>query len=209
MKLVSPPSTKIALDKIVSILLLLLSSPIWLLVAVASLTESFFWVENRGPLFYSETRVSEGELFTLYKFRILRKEAITRIRSGAVPKTVENEPGALTVTGSFLKKFGLDELAQLVNIVFGDMSFVGPRPKPVAEYNSELESGVTTRSLIKAGLTGPVQIMKGTNRTEDEQRQADVDYMNLVQTGSSWEILKYDIGIMWKTAKVMLKGTGE
>ncbi|HEB12148.1 MAG TPA: hypothetical protein ENI11_00540 [Actinobacteria bacterium] len=207
--MISPPRTKIVFDKILSIFLLLLSSPVWLLVVIASLTESLFSAKNRGPLFYSETRVSMGEQFSLYKFRILRKEAITRIRSGAVPKEVENEPGTLTVTGRFLKKFGLDELAQLVNIVIGDMSIVGPRPKPVAEYSRELELGVTARQLIKAGLTGPVQIMKGTKRTTGEQYQADVDYMNLLRTGTSWEILKYDTRVMLKTAKVMLKGTGE
>lgn len=206
----SLPWEKIFLDKLLGLFFLAVSSPIWILIFSAAIIENLVVPENRGSFFYTEIRMSAGRPFNLHKIRILKKDAINKIRrDGAVPKQVENEPGSITGVGRVLKKFGLDEMAQMINIVRGDMTFIGPRPKPVTEYEAELELGIKNRALVRAGLTGPAQIMKGTKRTTEDERQADSRYVELIKNGSAYKIFAFDLSVLWETAKVVLKGTNE
>lgn len=207
---IPPPVTKVFLDKVLSLLLLVLTSPLSALIVLAITIENMFIPDNRGGLVYTEIRISAGRPFTLYKYRILKRPAIEKIRrEGAVPKTVENQPENLTKTGKWLKKIGVDELLQFVNILKGDMSFVGPRPKPTAEYDAFMDQGVTYRALVRAGLTGPAQVMKGTQRSSDEERAADIGYVELLRSGSAWAVLKFDLRVLRQTIKVIFKATGE
>lgn len=203
------PAGKLVLDKSLCVLFLFLTIPVWLVVTVSIIAESLLSPERRGPVFHTEVRVSAGRPFPLYKFRILRPRAEDEIRAGAVPKTVENVPANVTAVGWALKKIGLDELPQLLNILRGQMSFVGPRPKPIAEYAVELERGRTFRARLRAGLTGPVQVMKGSERTEGDQVSADLAYEELLRRGSQWKILLFDLRVLAKTLLVMVKATGE
>jgi len=203
------PAGKLILDKSLCVLFLFLTVPVWLVVIVSIITENLLAPERRGPIFHTEIRVSAGRPFPLYKFRILRPRAEDEIRAGAVPKTVENNPANVTAVGWALKKIGLDELPQLLNILGGKMSFVGPRPKPVAEYAVEIERGRTFRARLRAGLTGPVQVMKGRARTEEDQLNADFAYEELLRRGSQWKIFLFDMRVLAKTILVMVKATGE
>lgn len=206
----SLPWEKVLLDKLLGLFFLSVSSPIWMLIFLAVIVENLAVPENRGSFFYTEIRMSAGRPFSLLKIRILKKDAISKIRrDGAVPKQVENTPGNITEVGRVLKKFGLDEMAQMINIMRGDMTFIGPRPKPVAEYEAELELGIKNRALVRAGLTGPAQIMKGTKRTTEDERQADSRYVELIKNGSAYKIFAFDLSVLWETAKVVLKGTNE
>ncbi|MDP1808730.1 MAG: sugar transferase [Actinomycetota bacterium] len=200
---------KVVFDKALSTILIFVTSPLWVLISLAILAESLLSPAGRGGLFHSEVRVSAGRPFDLYKFRILKAGGERAIKAGAVPKAVENDPMNSTKVGWALKKFGLDELPQLLNILSGRMSFVGPRPKPVAEYEAEIERGRDFRARLRAGLTGPVQVMKGTSRTEDDQVRADFAYAELLERGTQLRILAFDIKILFKTLLVMLKATGE
>jgi lipopolysaccharide/colanic/teichoic acid biosynthesis glycosyltransferase len=153
--------------------------------------------------------VSAGRPFTLYKFRILTPAAEKAIKTGAMPKHVENTPGNLTVVGAVLKKIGLDELPQFLNVITGKMSLVGPRPKPPAEYKAEIECGNAFRAQVQAGLTGPAQVLKGTVRTGDDSVRADQEYAELLRKGSQRQILAYDAKTLLKTVRVLFRATGE
>lgn len=205
------PPAKIVLDKLLSGLLLVLTLPVSLLIVAAELLDAALTPEDRGPLLHNEMRVSQGKPFKLHKFRIIKVAALRRDleERGLTPKEVENAPCNLTRVGKILKKTGLDELPQLVNVLLGDMSLVGPRPKPVPEYEAEVSRGIYRRKVIRAGLTGPVQVMKGTERTGDEELAADDAYIAVHRTGSTRRVLATDLAILARTVKVLLKMPGE
>ena len=206
---VALPATKIALDKFVSLLAILIASPIWLTISVALLLESAISPGARGGLFHHEVRVSAGHPFTLYKFRILTRRGEQAIKNGEVPKQVENDPENLTRVGWILKKVGFDEMPQLLSILTGKMSLVGPRPKPTREYHEELERGNVFRAQLRAGLTGPTQAMKGTSRTANEKLEAEFDYLDLIRNGSRRQIMAADLRTLLKTIRVVLGAYGE
>lgn len=208
-KYVKLPMAKIIFDKVLAVLLLVLFSPLSLLICLAIKLEGFLVLENRGPIIHQEQRVSQGRVFSLYKFRILKLSAVEEIQRGKRPKDVENRRENLTNVGRMLKKIGLDEIPQYWNILKGDMSFVGPRPKPVAEYQKEIAKGIYRRKVIRAGLSGPAQVMKGTNRTHEDELKADLEYIHQCRTLSAWKILLIDLGVLAKTIKVLFKRVGE
>lgn len=202
------PLAKQVFDKLLALLLFVLTVPVGLIIALAIKFEGFIFPMNRGAVFHIEKRVSEGAPFDLYKFRILKQKPEIP-NPDATRKAIENHPGNLTAVGKILKKFGLDEIPQLWNILNGDMSFVGPRPKPLPEYEALLARGFTYRKFIKAGLTGPAQIMKGTERLETDEYKADAGYVDMCLSLPGWRLVVVDLDIFVKTIGVMFKGTGE
>jgi lipopolysaccharide/colanic/teichoic acid biosynthesis glycosyltransferase len=204
-----PPAAKLVFDKLVGTAFLLLSTPLWIAIACAILIESALSRRARGPLFHTETRVSAGRPFKLYKFRILTPEAEEAIRGGERPKAIENDPRNLTRTGWLLKKIGVDELPQLLHVVSGSMSFVGPRPKPVAEYHDEIANGHDFRAELRAGLTGPTQILKGTAPPPDQGTNDEFAYAEMLRTASAWRVLATDTRILLSTIRVLLRAAGE
>lgn len=207
---VRTPAAKRIYDVLLSLTVLILTSPLWLLVLAAELLDAALVPADRGWPVYAEVRVSQGRAFQLRKFRILRAAAIRQIREeGAMPKIVENTPGNLTAVGRLLKKTGLDELPQFVNILFGDMSFVGPRPKPLAEYAVEARLGLHRREVALAGLTGSAQLLKGSERTAGDDLIADLRYVDHVRRSSGAAVLAEDLRHTGRTVLLMLRMTGE
>jgi lipopolysaccharide/colanic/teichoic acid biosynthesis glycosyltransferase len=203
------PPAKVAFDKLLSGTFLVITFPLSLIIAAAITIENAICPAHRGGLFHSEVRMSAGRLFAIYKFRILTPLGEEQIKAGANPKHVENHPGNLTAVGAVLKKIGLDELPQLLNVLAGKMSLVGPRPKPIAEYNEEIERGNHFRAELRAGLTGPTQVLKGTVRTPDDVRRADLNYADLLRHGSQLQIVSYDVKTLLKTVRVLFRAAGE
>lgn len=203
------PAAKRALDVVASGITLILTLPISALIVVAEVLESLFVPSHRGPILYFERRVSAGRPFRLPKFRILKVSAIKKIEEGARPKRVENQPENLTNVGKMLKKTGLDELPQMFSILVGDMSFIGPRPKPVAEYDEEIAHGIRRREVITAGLSGPAQLMKGSARTPLDELIADLRYIDHLRSAGGWDVLRTDLRHLGRTVRLMLKMTGE
>jgi lipopolysaccharide/colanic/teichoic acid biosynthesis glycosyltransferase len=138
---------KRAFDVIVSSIGLVLTSPLWLLAAIAIKATS------RGPVFHRAQRVGRnGEPFTLYKFRSMKPAH----QPGDIGLTLTNDP-RITLVGSVLRLFKIDELPQLINVLRGDMSLVGPRPEDpryVAAYSAEQRRVLG----VRPGMTSPASV---------------------------------------------------
>lgn len=202
---------KRAFDVALSLVLILLLSPLLVLIAAAIVVEGLVDREARGPVFLTEPRGSEGRIFDLPKFRIVKMEVFYRVRATQKYqhiKPMESEPENLTRVGALLKTFYLDELPQLFSILKGDMSFVGPRPWPLEIYYEELDSGILRKKLIRPGLTGLVQANKGTEGgpTEWELDYAYIGFMHATESG--WTALATDLGILRRSLRTVSEGKG-
>lgn len=208
--LIKIPPLKRLTDVLFSIIVLLVLLPLSVILVLLIKIDGIFNNEDRGNIFYKEARISQGKPFNLIKFRLFKNKAIELIRSSVLTtKKVENNPDNLTYVGKYLKKWGLDEIPQFINILKGDMAIVGPRPKPPGEYEEEIKRSIYKRRILKAGITGPVQIMKGTARLEADEIAEDDRYVEKCRTYSQIKLFITDFKIMLKTLKVMFKGTGE
>jgi len=198
------PLAKRVLDVVVSATLLLLLSPVVLAVLVAFALDVLLEREDRGSLFYREPRISRGRTFGLLKFRTLRADAV--LRAGGHARLLEADPANLTWLGRrVLKPWYLDEIPQLWNILRGDLSLVGPRPWPPELVEQQRAEGVTYRDEVSAGLTGLAQLTKGS-----DQRYADLDiaYVERCRTLAGWALVRYDLGIVLRTVRVVARGEG-
>jgi lipopolysaccharide/colanic/teichoic acid biosynthesis glycosyltransferase len=162
---------------------------------------------DRGGLFYRETRISRGRPFGLLKFRTLRREVLDEMRvAGRHARLYEADPGNLTWAGRrLLKPWYLDEVPQLLNVVRGDISLVGPRPWPPAMVQRQVAEGRDYRNRILGGLTGPAQVTKGEGVAFED---LDSLYLERFSTLSGWALVRYDLQILWRTVVVIARGEG-
>ncbi len=162
---------------------------------------------DRGGFFYRETRISRGQLFGLLKFRTLRRDVLDQMRSAdGHARLYEADPDNLTWTGRrLLKPWYLDEIPQLLNVLRGDMSLVGPRPWPPEMVERQAAEGRDYRNRILAGLTGPAQVTKGEAISFEA---LDSLYVERRRTSSGWALVRYDLQILWRTVTVIARGEG-
>jgi lipopolysaccharide/colanic/teichoic acid biosynthesis glycosyltransferase len=162
---------------------------------------------DRGGFFYREPRISRGRPFDLLKFRTLRREVLEQMRAtGGHARLYEADPGNLTWAGRrLLKPWYLDELPQLVNVLRGEISLVGPRPWPPEMVRRQVAEGRDYRNRILAGLTGPAQVTKGEGASYED---LDTRYLERCTTLSSWALMRYDLEILWRTVMVIARGEG-
>ncbi len=156
-------------------------------------------LESKGPVIYKQVRLGKNEKpFTLYKFRSMHVDA----EKNGMCWAVVNDP-RVTKVGNFIRKVRLDELPQLVNIFFGKMSIVGPRPERPEFYDKfdEYIDGFRMRMYVKPGLTGLAQINGGYDLLPEEKILYDMEY---IRTQS----LKLDMKIVFKTVAVILGRKG-
>ena len=162
---------------------------------------------DRGGFFYREPRISRGRLFCLLKFRTLRRDVLDQMRGAdGHARLYEADPDNLTWTGRrLLKPWYLDEVPQLLNVLRGDMSLVGPRPWPPEMVRRQVAEGRDYRNRIPAGLTGPAQVTKG-----EGMRYEDLDsrYVEAWHSLSSWALVRYDLQILGQTLAVIARGEG-
>ncbi len=198
-------SWQLAIKRIVdiagSLLLLLLTSPVWILTALA------IRLTSPGPILFRQIRVGlHGRPFTLYKFRSMVPDAEIR-REEVVPYNEMDGPvfkmkddPRLTPVGRFIRRFSIDELPQLWNVLRGEMSLVGPRP-PIPEEVAQYETWQRRRLSMKPGLTCIWQV-RGRNRIPfEEWMELDLEYID------NWS-LWLDFKILLQTVPVVLTGYG-
>lgn len=162
---------------------------------------------DRGSFFYREPRVSRGRLFGLLKFRTLRRDVLDQMRAAnGHARLYEADRDNLTWTGRrLLKPWYFDEVPQLLNVLRGDMSLVGPRPWPPEMVRQQVAEGRDYRNRVPAGLTGAAQVTKGEGiRYED----LDSRYVEAWSTLSSWALVRYDLQILGQTLAVIARGEG-
>ena len=195
---------KRALDVAVAGALLVVLAPVAAIVAGAAGIGAIRDRRDRGPLLYRERRISAGRSFELLKFRTLRADALGRADGHARP--LEADRANLTWVGKrVLKPMYLDELPQLVNVLRGEMSLVGPRPWPPELVDRQLERGVDYRMRVSAGWTGPAQVSKGRAASFEG---LDLAYVEHLRTATGVEVLRHDLGILRRTLATMLRGEG-
>jgi lipopolysaccharide/colanic/teichoic acid biosynthesis glycosyltransferase len=200
---------KQVLDKAVAATLIVVAAPLFVLAFVAMGADMLLSRRDRGPWLYRERRISCGEEFELLKFRTLRRDVLEQTGGvGGHARLFESNHENLTWAGRrILKRWYLDELPQLVNVLRGDLSLVGPRPWPVRMVAEQAASGLDYRNRIMAGWTGPAQVQKGV--TEPAGYAAlDLAYVEACRAWSTNRLLRYDLGILWQTAKVIARGEG-
>lgn len=166
-----------------------------------------FVAADRGPYVYRERRISRGHEFDLLKLRVLRVDVLHHLGRDEYVRLAEQDTANLTRAGRVLKRWYLDELPQLVNILRGDMSLVGPRPWPPAMVRAQIEEGLDYRLGVQAGWTGPAQITKG-RAVGRSYAELDLEYVQACRTWRSARLVLYDVRILWRTLGVLLRGEG-
>ena len=157
-------------DIIISVIGIILSSPIMLIIAVA------IKIQDGGPIIYKQKRITLNERkFDIYKFRSMVIDAEKDDKS--VPAT-DDDP-RITPVGKIIRKLRFDELPQLFNILKGDMSFVGPRPERVEHHEAYTKQipEFPYRTKVKAGLTGYAQVMGKYNTSPYDKLLLDLEYI--------------------------------
>jgi exopolysaccharide biosynthesis polyprenyl glycosylphosphotransferase len=180
---------------------LMLLAPVMLTIAV------IVWFSDRGPAFFTQTRVGkDGRPFKIYKFRTMVIDAEARLAELRVQNEhdgvlfkMRRDP-RITPIGARLRKWSLDELPQLINVMLGDMSLVGPRPA-LPDEAARYADHVRRRLVVKPGLTGLWQVSGRSDLTWDESVRLDLRYVE------NWS-LALDLQILWKTIAVLLRGSG-
>lgn len=162
---------------------------------------------DRGGFLYRETRISRGKPFGLLKFRTLRRAVLEQMQTaGGHARLYEADPANLTWAGRrLLKPWYLDEVPQLLNVLRGDISLVGPRPWPPEMVRRQVADGRDYRNRILAGLTGPAQVTKGEAIPFED---LDSEYVERNSRLSSWALIRYDLQILWLTVLVIARGEG-
>ena len=192
-------------ERALAALLLMPTAPLFLLCASLIKLEGLLRPDSRGPVFFTETRVSRGRRFGLLKFRTLRASALASLHPDQPTHiAVLEKGGGLTWAGKLIRQWYLDELPQLLNIVRGDMFLIGTRPWPVELYEADLAKGRTLKREMPAGLIGPVQAHKGHPVDAD----LDAAYWDAFRTYSAWRLLLLDLKIVGQSLRVQLEHRG-
>jgi exopolysaccharide biosynthesis polyprenyl glycosylphosphotransferase len=194
-------AVKSLFDRVMAGLALLLLSPLFLMLSLV------IRLHDRGPALFIQTRVGkDGHTFRLFKFRTMVVDAEQRVaqlqasndHDGVLFK-MRRDP-RVTAIGTRLRKWSMDELPQLVNVVLGDMSLVGPRPALPAEADKYADH-VRRRLVVKPGLTGLWQVNGRSDLSWEESVRLDLRYVE------NWSFA-LDLQILWKTISVIIRGSG-
>ncbi|MBO2725386.1 sugar transferase [Lactiplantibacillus plantarum] len=189
-------------DFVASLLGLIILSPLFLLIAIAIKVE-----DPKGAVFYSQTRLGRGEVpFKMYKFRSMVSNADELLEKllkdneidGAMFKMQDNP--RVTKIGRFIRKYSIDELPQLLNVLQGSMSLVGPRP-PLPREVEEYSDYDKQRLAVKPGCTGLWQATVRNSVGFDEMVKLDLTYI-------SKRSVAFDVYILFKTVVIMFKPNG-
>jgi exopolysaccharide biosynthesis polyprenyl glycosylphosphotransferase len=191
---------KTVVDKSLTLLMLVLALPALAVIAVA------IRLDSPGPVIFRQTRVgARGEEFSMFKFRTMcvdaeeRLSRLERDSGNSVMFKMKADP-RVTRVGRVLRRFSLDELPQLANVLRGHMSLVGPRPPLLCEVQG-YEPDAVRRLRVRPGLTGLWQVSGRSDLTWDESLRLDLWYVD------NW-CLALDLQILVRTARAVVRGSG-
>ena len=191
-----------AFDKLLTVMVVVLSLPVICVVAIA------IRLDDKGPVLFRQRRIgARGAEFEMYKFRTMVVDAevrLAQIRAEAdagntVLFKMRSDP-RVTRVGRLLRRFSLDELPQLINVLKGEMSLIGPRPPLPAEVG-RYEDDAVRRLRVKPGLTGLWQVSGRSDLSWEESVRLDLWYVD------NWSLV-LDLQILGRTAAAVLKGRG-
>ena len=197
-----PLVVKRLLDVSLALAILVVVSPVMLIATL------LIKLTSPGPVFFTQKRVGHGKRrFTIYKFRTMIVDAESNIRllehrnemSGPVFK-IKNDP-RITRIGKLLRKTSIDELPQLINVLKGDMSLVGPRPLPLRDYEGFRKDWHLRRFSVRPGITCLWQVSGRSSLPFEKWMELDLQYID------QWS-LWLDLQILAKTIPAVLKGAG-
>jgi lipopolysaccharide/colanic/teichoic acid biosynthesis glycosyltransferase len=190
-------------DIFLSLLGLIISTPLFCLVAI------LIRLDSKGPVVFAHTRVGKGGVpFQMYKFRSMVPDAQERMKRFTPEQKKEfsenyklNHDPRITKIGKFLRKTSLDELPQLLNVLAGSISLVGPRPLVAAEIAAKYGDRQSKLLSVKPGLTGYWQVNGRCNTTYDERIALELYYVDHAS-------FPLDAQILLRTVAVVLKRVG-
>jgi exopolysaccharide biosynthesis polyprenyl glycosylphosphotransferase len=188
------------IDRMVALLGLVVALPMFIAVAIA------IRVSDPGPVFFRQARVGrEGRTFRVWKFRTMYTDAEDRIaelkdlnETDGLLFKIRNDPRVFRV-GKFLRATSLDEVPQLINVLLGEMSLVGPRPLPAED--GDFLGDVRRRLLVRPGITGLWQVSGRSDLSWDDAVRLDLYYVD------NWSLV-LDLNTMWRTIGVVLRRKG-
>ena len=191
---------KNAMDRVIGAVLLVLLSPLFVLISL------LIRIGDGGKAFFRQSRVGrEGKVFQVIKFRTMYDDAedrlahlVDRNESDGLLFKIKDDP-RITPVGRLLRKTSLDELPQLINVVKGEMSLVGPRPLPADD--GDFLGDVRRRLLVRPGMTGLWQVSGRSELSWDDAVRLDLYYVD------NWS-LAFDLVILWRTVGVVFGRRG-
>jgi exopolysaccharide biosynthesis polyprenyl glycosylphosphotransferase len=191
---------KTAMDRVLATLGLIALTPLFTVIAI------LIKLTDPGPVFFRQKRIGhEGRTFRVWKFRTMYIDAEERLatlidlnESDGLLFKIKDDP-RVTPIGRFLRATSLDELPQLINVLRGEMSLVGPRPLPAGD--DDFEGPARRRLLVRPGMTGLWQVSGRSDTTWEEAVRLDLYYVD------NWS-LAYDLSILWRTVGVVLARKG-
>tara|TARA_B100001248_G_C27397312_1_gene466555 strand:- start:3570 stop:4181 length:612 start_codon:yes stop_codon:yes gene_type:complete len=191
------------IDIFLSILILFFFLPLILIISI------LIKIDSSGPIFFKQIRIGKDrKQFTIYKFRTMkirsenRNESVMHLNEASGPVfKIKNDP-RLTDLGKILRKFSLDELPQLINVLKRDMNLIGPRPLPDYEVEEMDDKFSVERHKVRPGITGLWQVSERENISSFENWiKLDLYYIN------NWSLI-LDAKIILKTISIILFGRG-
>jgi exopolysaccharide biosynthesis polyprenyl glycosylphosphotransferase len=196
-------AAKTIVDRCLTVMIVLLALPVLVVVAAA------IRFDSRGPVFFRQKRVgARGAEFDMIKFRTMCVDAeaklaqlqqVQRDAGNDVLFKMKDDP-RITRVGKVLRRFSLDELPQLINVLRGEMSLVGPRPPLLREVEA-YEPDAVRRLRVRPGLTGLWQVSGRSDLSWDESLRLDLWYVD------NWSLV-LDLQILVRTAKAVVRGSG-
>lgn len=187
------------IKRLLDIVLSLIGLPVLLLILLVC--GPLIWLEDHGPVFYNAERLGRnGKEFKMYKLRSMRVNAMDIRNEDGTTYNAENDP-RVTKIGRILRKTSLDEMPQLLNVLKGDMSLIGPRPDLPDGLQTVYKPEYMPRLDVRPGITGYSQAYFRNKIELDQRFQYDLYYVAHV---SFW----LDVKILFKTAAVVLRKEG-
>jgi exopolysaccharide biosynthesis polyprenyl glycosylphosphotransferase len=192
---------KVLFDYAVAAALVVALSPVMLFLA------GLIRCTSRGPALFRQTRVgTRGREFTVYKFRSMVTDAEARLcelahqdEGNGVLFKMRSDP-RVTRVGNLLRRYSLDEIPQLLNVLRGNMSLVGPRP-PLPSEVAGYSADEIRRLRVRPGMTGLWQVSGRSDLTWEESLRLDLRYVD------NWS-MSLDLSILWRTFRAVIKGSG-